>query len=81
MALGDKIVVGIPTGDTVQTVEIVADKAGREVTFNRDARAGTTTVEVAGRAGTVVRTAIFRDAAIAYMMEVKRELETKGKAK
>jgi hypothetical protein len=71
IAKGDKITVGLDVGGVLTSTEIVADKAGREVQFNRNTRDDQLTVEVVGRAGSVARTYFFKLSSVVLFKEEK----------
>ena len=61
MALGDKIKVTYDLGDGKPAmIEVVADKAGRTVEYDRDEKKNLLSIVVAGRAGTPARTVLIR---------------------
>lgn len=71
MAKGDRIKVKYALSDeAVDTIEVVADKAGRSVELSRDAKSGMTTIEVLGRAGTAARTVTIRSDKILMTEEI-----------
>lgn len=74
MAKGDKIkVVYDRDGQgTVDTLEFVADAAGRKVEYTRNAKAGLLEIEVSTMAGTVIRRAELRADRVILIEEVPR---------
>ena len=74
MAKGDKIKVVYDRdgAGNVDTLEFVADAAGRKVEFTRNAKAGLLEVEISTQAGSVIRRAEIRADRVIMIEEVPR---------